>query len=404
MLNTSTFAALKHKNFRYFWFGQCISLMGTFTQRTAQAWLVYSLTRSPLLLGLLGVFQFGPMFFFSIFAGALVDRFPKRKIIICSQLVFAIQALTITILAYSGHIKYWHILILALIYGCVQTIEMPSRQSFFVDLVGKEDLINAISLNSTIVNLARIIGPAVAGIIIVKTSIQFCFLLNTLSFIPVVYGLFMIKVNGISKNNNSTNIFNDVKDGLKYIKANNHLKNTFIIMAIVCTFAMNSDVIIPIFAKDVLGGTAKDYSLLLSSMGIGSFVGALFMAKRSKKGPKPSLLFIAGIFSSFLQILMVFSKFYFSSAIMLFIIGFCNLVFINIANSNLQLNSSDEFRGRVMSVYSLVNLGSTPIGNLFTGFSMEHLGQNMGFTTCGLLSLTLIIIRLIVKKNINKNP
>jgi MFS family permease len=203
--------------------------MGTFTQRTAQAWLVYSLTKSPFLLGLLGVFQFGPTFLFSIFAGALVDRFPKRKIIICSQLVFAVQALTITILAYSGHIKYWHILILALIYGCVQTVEMPSRQSFFVDLVGKEDLINSISLNSTIVNLARIIGPAVAGIIIVKTSIEFCFLLNTLSFIPVLYGLFMIKVNGISKTNTDSNLLNDIKHGIRYIKINKPLKNTFII-------------------------------------------------------------------------------------------------------------------------------------------------------------------------------
>ncbi|HBE79624.1 MAG TPA: MFS transporter, partial [Firmicutes bacterium] len=162
----NSFSALKHRNFRYFWFGQCISLLGTWVQRTAQLWLVYSLTRSPFLLGILGVFQFGPMLLFSIFAGPLVDRFSKKRLLIITQSILMIQAFILAALIWTGHVRYWHILVLAMIMGFVNTIDMPTRQSFIIEMVGKEDLLSGVALNSAIVNLAKIVGPAISGIAI----------------------------------------------------------------------------------------------------------------------------------------------------------------------------------------------------------------------------------------------
>lgn len=397
-----TFCSLGHKNFRYFWCGQCVSLMGTWMQRTAQAWLVYQLTDSPFLLGILGVFQFGPVLLFSVFAGVYVDRFPKKKILLFTQTLFLIQSLILTIFVWTGTVKYWHILILAAIYGFAQSMDMPSRQSYFIELVGKEDLMNAISLNSSIANLAKIVGPAAAGLVITKMGVTFCFFLNTVSFIPVIYGLHLIDVEGRVNSSEKANVLNSIKQGYMYIKGNHDLTTTILIMAIVCTFSMNLDVVIPVFSRDILHKGPREYSLLLSSMGVGSFIGALFMAGRSKKGLRKIILFIDAFMVSIAQMIASTSSHLIPSLLLVASIGFFNLTFLNMGNSTMQLNSNDEYRGRVMSVYTIIVSGTTPVGNLYVGTVMEHLGAEMGFFMSGIAIFILSAILLAARRKLIK--
>lgn len=393
-----TFSSLKHKNFRYFWTGQCISLMGTWIQRTAQAWLVYSITKSPLLLGLLGVFQFGPVFLFSLPVGVFVDRFSKKKLLIITQAVFMLQSLILAYLVWINAVRYWHIALLAAIFGFAQTLDMPVRQSFFVDLVGKEDLMNAISLNSTINNLAKIIGPSAAGILMVKLGDTACFFLNGISFIPVIYGLCQIKAQiNISKRNHQ-NVLKEIKDGIQYIIENNDLKFTVILMAAVCIFSANSEVIIPVLTSEVLKMGAREYSFLLSAFGLGALCGAVFMASRSSLGLNKTILIGDSILISIAQIsTYFFSQFYILAVIIVFI-GLFYLTFLNMANSTLQMNVSNDYRGRVMSVYTLIVSGSAPIGNSFAGAVMEKAGAGMGYFICGLVTLVLVIGLLLYRK------
>lgn len=388
----NTFISLTHRDFRIFWWTQCISLMGTFMQRAAQVWLIYTLTKSPFKVGILGVCQFAPFLFLSLFAGVIVDRFPKRKIILATQIIFMIQAFILSILIFSGTAKYWQILALSAIFGVAQTFDMPARQSYFIELVGKEHIMNAISLNSTIVNLAKIIGPAIAGVAMLELGPGFCFLVNGISYVVVIVGLSFINTPDKVIIKNSKNMVYEIKHGLKYVANVASLKTTLIIMGIVCTFAMNVDVIITVFVPEVLHKGAQEFSFMLSAMGLGSFIGALFMAGRSKRGTKKYVLFMNAILVSILQIFAYFNGSYGITLILVACMGFLNLTFLNMANAMLQLNSSDEYRGRVMSLYSLLNAGSTPIGNFYAGSVMEKMGAAAGFLMCGGITLILSFV------------
>ncbi|HBF38696.1 MAG TPA: MFS transporter [Firmicutes bacterium] len=394
---STTFSSLKYKNFRYFWIGQCVSLTGTWMQRTAQVWLVYTLTKSPLLVGILGVCQFLPMMLFTLFAGVFVDRFPKKKILLLTQALFMLQAFALTALTYFHIVQYWHVLILSAIFGLTQTLDMPARQSFFIEMVGRKDLMNAISLNSTIVNLAKIVGPAISGIVIVKFGPVFCFFLNGISYIAVLWGIFLIHTPDRVVRREHRNVMQEIKEGIQYIKKDKALMNNVIIMAVVCTFAMNNDVVIPVFAKTALQKGAYAYTTLMSAAGVGSLCGALIMAAISKKGVKEGLLIFDGISTAILQMIIAFSRQYWLCIILVAGVGFMNLTFINTANSIFQLKSTDEYRGRVMGVYSFLNQGSTPIGNFYAGTVMEQWGGGMGYLACGLTTF-LLIIPVIAKK------
>lgn len=388
LINTSTFSSLRHRDFRCFIIGQGISVIGTWLQKTAQTWLLYTLTKSPLLLGLLGVFQFGPTLLFSIFSGAIVDRFPKKKLLYFTQTTFMIQALILFLLVYTNHINYWCIFILAIISGLATTLDMPTRQSYFVELVGKEDLPNAVSLNSSIFNIAKIIGPSIAGIIMLKFGISFCFFLNFLSFLAVLTGLFFISAESKVINRHPNNLLSEVKDGLIYIKSNTKLVKTFIMMAIVCTFSMNIDVIAPVFSKTILNMGANGYTYLLSAMGIGSLIGTIKMAGIKKKKINIKLLVTAGFSTAIFQVLASFSNNFYLCALFILGAGFANLAFLNGSNSLLQLNSTDKYRGRVMSIYTLFNAGSVPIGNLFVGSVMNSMGGRAGFILPSIITIT----------------
>jgi len=385
------FPALKEKNFRYFWSGQCVSLLGTWMQRTAQQWLVYSLTKSPLLLGLLGVVQFTPMLFLSLFAGVFIDRFNKKKVLIVTQSILMLLAFILAFLVWTGIVQYWQILVLAGIMGIVNTVDMPTRQSFIPELVEKKSMINAIGLNSSVVNVARILGPALAGYVMVRFGPTLCFFLNGISFIAVIIGIILIKPSHSYIRKQSKNVFMDLKEGLKYIKSNKTILIAILSLFAVGTFSMNSDVIIPAFASVVLHKGATGYSILLSVMAVGSLIAALTVATRSKKGPSKKLIYWSSILVCLSQIALFFIHAYFISLIVLAFVGFFTIAFSASVNSIIQLNTSNAYRARVMSVYTLAFNGTTPIGNIFAGAIAEKYGPNFGFFGCGVVALIFMV-------------
>ncbi len=405
----SNFPALRHRNYRLFWFGQCISLIGTWMQNIGQSWLVLQLTHSALKLSIVTMVQFLPMMFFALFAGTLVDRFPKRKVLIFTQSSLGVLAAILASLTYFKVVQYWHLLVLALLLGVVNTLDMPTRQSFFVELVGKEDLMNAIALNSSIFNLARMLGPAVAGLLIGLVGIAVCFYINALSFLAVIAGLWMISIPTQIISNNSVDSFKhiipDIFEGLRYIRGKEIILQPLLLLAVTSTFVMNFNVLIPVFAKQNLSQNATGYGFLMTCMGIGSFIGALTLAARSKAGPKLKYLVGGAIVMSTFLALLGLEKDYKLACITLFIIGFSSITFTALVNSTIQLNSADNMRGRVMSVYSLVFGGVTPIGSLFAGNTSEYVGAPSCMIISGIIGIvaTLYIILMLCKGHYKRN-
>ncbi len=403
-----TFKSLYHKNFRYFWLGQAVSTIGSLIQVTALSWYVYKISGSPFLLGLMGVFEFGPVLVLSLFVGVLIERFPKKKILLFTQSLFMVQSLLLALLVWQRSENYWLFALLALIAGIGNSIDQPTRQSYFVELVGKKDLPNAISLNSTTFNLARIVGPAIAGIIMKYLGTAECFLINGLSFIPVIYGVSRITVIGKPRvRDRSEKILKEIKSGVKYAVKNTTILPTFIILFIVCTFSMNASVVLPIFAKDVLMGTEETYSIMMSVFGLGSLLGALFMAGLGDRlRTKHFLVMIAVVMgiAQMLTLIPIPEAHYLSYVVvLLIIIGFCNLCFLNRANTRIQLNTDDSYRGRVMSIYVLIVTGSSPLGNTFTGWAISLTSEKYGFFINGAVSVALVLmIFFMYKKHLQR--
>ncbi|MGJ7044124.1 MFS transporter [Thermoanaerobacterium thermosulfurigenes] len=398
-LTDSVFPALRHRNFRLFWFGQMISLIGTWMQNIGQDWLVLKLTNSAFLLGVVSALQFLPMLFLSLFAGVVIDRFPKRKILIFTQTSLMMTALALATLTALNAINYWEILVLATIVGFINTIDNPARQSFIIDLVGKEDLMNAISLNSSIFNAARIIGPGIAGVLIGLLGYALCFYLNALSFIAVITGLIFIdvKMNKSKVMLKKEDVIADIKEGLLYIKNTPIIFATILMMAVLSTFAINFNVLVPVFAKNILNQNSTGYGFLMSSMGVGALIGALILASLSKKGAKPFYLILGGCGLCVFQILIGFQSYYWLTTILLALSGFSMITFSASANTTVQLNSSNRFRGRVMSVYSLVFGGVTPIGAIYAGSLAEKVGAHMTFIISGIIGIAYILYVVLFK-------
>lgn len=396
---TNNFHALTHKNYRYYWSGQCVSLIGTWVQNIAQSWLVLSLTGSPFLLGLLGTIQFLPITIFSLFAGVFIDKYPKRKILIITQTISMVLAFILSALIFTNHVKYEYVLILALILGFSNTIDMPTRQAFTVEMVGKEDVMNAIALNSATFNLARIAGPAIGAIFMALFGTGWCFLINGFSFMAVIFSLLKLKVNPyVRKKVSNSNMLKEIKDGLVYITQNPILLQTILMVLVVGIFVFNYNILIPVFTKGVLHQGEKIYGLLMAALGIGSLIGAIMVSIKSKSGPKIKTLIMSSMIISILLISVGLSKNYYITAILLVMTGLFNIWFSTTANSTLQINTKDEYRGRVMSVYSLVFAGATPIGNMFAGLTSDRFGAGVSFMLSGILTIIFISILLLLSK------
>ncbi|MFZ3131671.1 MAG: MFS transporter [Desulfosporosinus sp.] len=390
---SANFPALTHKNFRIYWLGQCVSLIGTWAQSIGQTWLVLSLTGSPLLLGILGAIQFLPITIFSLFAGVIIDRYPKKQIVLITQFTSMLLAFTLAALVFTKTVRYEYILILALILGFSNTIDIPTRQAFTIELAGKKDLMNAIALNSATFNLARIIGPAIGALIMASFGAGWCFLLNGFSFMAVIASLLKVEVPpNVKKKVSDNNMLKEIKDGLKYMVREPALLQTILMVFIIGIFVFNFNILIPVFTKDILHQEAKIYGFLMSALGVGSLVGALMVSVKSKSGPNMKMLLRSSIMVSLTLILISFTRTYYYTAILLVITGIFNIWFTTTANSTLQITTKNEYRGRVMSVYSLVFVGATPIGNLFAGLITDMFGANIAFILSGVLAIILIAL------------
>ena len=387
------FIALKHRNFRLYFCGMCVSTIGTWMQNIAQPWLAYSLTKSPLLLSLVGALQFTPVLLFSLFAGVIIDRVPKKRILFFTQSASLAITFLLALLTYTGHVRYWHILILATCLGVVNTLDMPSRQSFVIEMVGKEDLMNAIALNSTAFNMARVIGPSIAGVVMAAAGVAVCFLANSISFAAVLISLFFIHPDPVKKApRDGSRVLANAGEGIRYISRHDILFETLLVVAIVSTFAPNFSVLVPVFAKQVLGQGEAGFGFLMSMMGVGSLTGAMFIATTSRTGPKKFILLVVPLLVGAFLIVTGCTGVYAFTGLALAVTGFFFVSFSSNANSTMQLNICDEeYRGRVMSVYTLITAGSTPLGNLFAGAVSDRFGARIGFAACGGVILLLMI-------------
>ena len=369
-----TFASLKHKNFRLFFAGQTVSLIGTWVHQTALSWLIYNITGSKFMLGLISALASLPMFFFSIWGGVIADRFPKRKTLIATQTVSMVLVAVLAALVLLNIYKIWHIIVISVLLGVNFAVDMPVRQSFLIDITGKEDLMNGIALNSSIVNLARVLGPALAGIIMVKYGISWCFVINSLSFLAVIVALCYLKIPQIPIKERTESIVQYIISGFRYVKHNKMILEAMIIMALMGIFGWSYALLIPALAKDVFLKGEHGYALLVSANGLGALIGALFVAYIGNSPNKRRIMNGGIYFFSVMVFLLSFSKVYWVSLILIAGAGMGLLVYFSSCTTLIQSSVDDSVRGRVMGIWALVFGGMMPIGNLFAGVFAEYFG------------------------------
>lgn len=391
------FIALKHRNYRIYATGLLVSMIGTWMQSIALPWLAYDLTGSPFLLSLVGALQFLPVLLFSLPAGVLLDRLPLKKMLLWAQGASFLITLLLALLAFSGHLRYWHLLLFATLQGLVNTLDMPGRQTFTVELVGRSDLMNAIALNSTIFNLSRVLGPALAGVILAWVGAAQCFLYNALSYAVLMLALVFVKPLGVipgkKQRGNFQSALRDIRDGLNYIKRDRVLVEAMVLIGIVGTFVPNFSVSIPVFTRTILQAGEAGFGYLMALLGVGSLAGAFFVASISKNGPSRVILRSFPPVISILLVLSGLASTFWLAALLLALTGFFFVTFTSTLNSTLQLQSEEAYRGRVMSVYSLIFGGSTPVGNLYTGLAIESLGARWGLIACGAIMIPLLLAK-----------
>ncbi len=383
--------ALNHRDFRLFWTGQLISLIGTWMQSVGQSWLVLELTNSPFKLGLIGTLQFGPMLLFSILAGAIADRLPKRRLIIATQSALMLQAFLLAALSWTGHIQYWHVAVLASLYGLANTFDMPTRQSFIVEMVGKDDLMSAIALNSAIFNGARVIGPAVAGILVARYGVPIAFLLNGASFVAVLLALLAMNAEGLPLPRSGTSMAQEISTGIRYALDTPLVSLILSLLLSVSLFLVNHNVLVPLLARDVLHAGAQGFGLLMAALGAGAVAGALTVAFLSGGRPRLSVLVTAAIILGVAILSLAVVHRFWMAMLFLILAGFSQIVFLAICNTTLQVTTPDRLRGRIMSLYAFVFAGVTPIGSFFIGSVAEILGIPAAFAAGGGLGLLCIL-------------
>lgn len=385
------FSSLKVKYFRIYWLGMFVSLIGTWIQSVAQSWLVFQLTNSAFLLGVVGFLGSIPMFVLSLFGGVLADRVNKRNILIFTQGAFMLLAFLLAVLTQFKLITPAQIMFIALFNGIIMAFDAPARQSIVVDLVGKKHLFNAITLNSVAFNSSRIIGPAIAGVLISVIGMSGCFYLNGISFLAVIVALFYIKFGkSTARNNNSA--LKDLKEGLIFIRGNRLILALVSMVASVSLFGISYVILMPVFANNVLHTGAQGLGVLMSSIGLGALLGSLGLASLGDFKFKGRLLIGSVFLFAFSLISFSLSKNYALSIFALIFVGCSSLIPVALINTLLQINVPDEFRGRVMGLFMITFAGIMPFGNLISGSLAQSLGVSAALFICGLTCLILFTL------------
>jgi MFS family permease len=393
-----TFSALRIPNYRRYFTGQAISLIGTWMQTTAQVWLVLQLTGSATDLGFVVALQTLPVLLLGPYGGLVADRIDKRRLMVMLQSLMGVQALVLAILTLTNQVTYYDVCFLALLLGLNNCFENPSRQAFVLEMVGPDELRNAVSLNSTLVNAARAVGPAVAGVLIATVGEGWCFLLNSASFIAVVASLMTMDRSLLTPSRPAARARGQLREGFRYVARTPELAIPLVMMGLVGMLAYNFQVTLPVAAKQVFGGDARTFGLMTAAMGIGAVGGGLVSAARGKTGPRP----------------MVITAFAFGSVILmaalaptlpieflsLGLVGFASVSFLAMANSTLQLGAEPQMRGRVMALWSVAFLGSTPIGGPLIGWITSMAGARVGLAVGGASCLVAGLFGLIAIRHV----
>jgi MFS family permease len=393
-----TFRALRHRNYRLFFWGQLVSLIGTWIQQTAMSWFVYQITNSKFLLGAVAAIGSAPMMLFSIWGGSLADLYPKRSILIGTQSAQMLCAFLLAIGVWFGFANATFIVVIAAFNGIAMGFDMPARQAFTVEMASREDLLNAISLNSSIVNGARVVGPSLAGFMIGSLGVAMCFFLNGVSFIAVIGGLLMMRLPPLERKIEIVSPAEHAWKGIVYSFQHPRVRMILLLFLAVGVFGWSYMVIMPAFARDVLGRGADGYGILMSASGTGALVGALVVATFGHRF-KPRKLALGGVWL-FSAALLVFSfaQNFCLALTFLFIAGFGMLLFFSTTNTVLQTIVPDEMRGRVMGVWSLIFGTMIPLGSLEAGAVAHWLGApfalGLGAAVCAISAVvTLLVIR-----------
>jgi MFS family permease len=377
MLRTSAkiFSSLRSKNYRLYFAGQSISLIGTWMQNVALSWLVYRLTGSVFLLGLVGFMSQIPMFILAPITGVLTDRFDRLRIMTLAQICFMLQALAMTLLVLFNVIAVWHIIALSLVFGIISAFDAPARQSLVIDLIDRrEDLGNAIALNSAIFNGARLIGPAIAGITIAIVGEGICFLLNTISFVAVIFALLKIKVPVRKIVTQDTKLKKIFTDGFSYTFKTIPIRMLLIQLALLSLVALPFIVLLPAYAKEILHGSADTLGYLMSSLGAGALTGAIYMASRKSVIGLGRIISLCTSLLGLMIVLASFSHKTYFSLILFYFGGLSMILTIAAINTMIQTIADEDKRGRVMSFYAMALMGTTPIGNLMAGIIGSGIG------------------------------
>ena len=382
------FRSLQYRNYLLFFSGQSISLIRTWMQRIAMPWLVYHMTGSALLLGVVGFAGQIPTFILSPVAGVLTDRWSRYRVLLVTQIISMIQASILAWLCLAGVIEIWHIVVLSIVLGCVNAFDVPSRHSFVIDMVEKkEDLGNAIALNSMMFNGARLIGPSIAGVMLATTGEGVCFLLNAVSYIFVIISLLMMKLKIKEVRKKEAEILKELKEGLNYTFGFPPIKHLIYLLGIVSLMGMSYSVLMPVFAKEILHGGSHTYGFLMGAAGFGALLGALYLASREsvlqlgRIVPAATILFGAGL------IFLSFSRIFPLSLVLMVFIGLGMMLQTAASNTIIQTITDDDKRGRVMSFYTMAIMGTAPFGSLMAGGLAKVIGTPVTIFAAGVASI-----------------
>ncbi|MEW6777088.1 MAG: MFS transporter [Bdellovibrionota bacterium] len=385
--------ALRHRNYRLYFMGQAVSLVGTWITRVAQQWLVYRLTNSPLWLGLIGFCMQVPTSILSAPAGVLADRWDRRKMLLATQILAMMKSLTLAALAFSGKIQVWHVAALALFQGVVDSFEIPARQSLAVELTGREDLPNAIALNSMLFNGGRMVGPAIAGVLVAAVGEGTCFLVDGVSFLAVIAMLLAMNLVPKAAAHKNGSVWQGLREGVSYARSHPNIRAVLVLLGVISLLGFPHLVLMPIFATKIFAGDANTLGRLVASAGTGALLGTFFLATRSAKAPSARLVRAACVTGGAALMGFSYSSLLPLSMVLLAVTGFSMLVVITSGNVLVQTLVNDQMRGRVMALFGVAVIGALPYGSLLAGALAEKIGAQatvlLGGLVCVLAGLFL---------------
>ncbi|MGE5365229.1 MAG: MFS transporter [Bacteroidota bacterium] len=401
----TTFAALQYPNYRLWFWGQMISLLGSWMQTTAQGFLVFELTHSPVFLGYVGFASGVPSWIFTIYGGVIADRFPRRTILVFTQSVMMLLALLLAFMTFTGVVTAWSIVVLAFGLGIANAFDAPARQAFVTELIeDRKHLVNAIALNSTMFNSGTAIGPAVAGITYAAFGPAWCFIINGISFIGVIAALLLMKLKPEEVKRERKSAVSDLKEGITYLKDQKLILTIMMIVLVTTTFGISFATLMPAWAVKIMHGNAATNGLLQSARGAGALVSALFLASVSSMKFKGKLLTFGTFSFPLLLLLFSFIRWLPASLLCLAGIGAASLLVLNLCNGLTQTTVSDEFRGRVLGIYSMNFFGFLPLGALLVGTLAEHFSEPGSIIICSVILLIFALAVYFIMPKLRQIP